>query len=158
MPAQIRSLDGYVFPIDPFKVQCGEQEVMCAFACPPRRRCNPGTEQIDECFHPFNQDGRQHPVMTYTVHSLACLADRWRNPTAREKPVIRGYLPYAGGLSPAPEPRRPLWRQTFCDGGTGSRLRFPHTNGSVGNGDDNTTRSVRRDPSSGGGMERLHPA
>ena len=41
MQAQVRALDGYVFHTDRFRAQCGEQEAMYAFTCPPRRRCNP---------------------------------------------------------------------------------------------------------------------
>ena len=64
-----------------------EQEAVKTFACPSAAW---GTKAERRVLHRFNQNGRQHPIMTYTEHSLAWFADKWRNPTAREKAVIMG--------------------------------------------------------------------
>ena len=106
MSAQVRSLVGYVFLVDPSKVQCGEEDATHALARPSRSRCNRCTEADRRVLHRFNHEGQQRPIMTYTEHSLAWVADKWRNPTAREKALIMGYSPSAVGLSLAPNPAR----------------------------------------------------
>ena len=78
------------------------------FCLSARRRWNPGTEA-------------ERRVMTDSQHSLARLAEKWRNPTVREKAVIMGYHPSAVGCSPAPNPARLSDEKKFCDGGSGSR-------------------------------------
>ena len=158
MPAQVRALDGYVFHTDAIRAQCGEQEAMYASAGPHRRRCNPLTEADQRVLHRFDQDGRQPQIMTYTEHRLAWLADKWRVPTAGEGTVIMGYPPSASGLSPAPNQARFSVEKRSATAVAAFSKRFPQTIGCVDNSDDVTTLEARRDPSSSGGMERIHPA
>ena len=89
MLAQVRSLDGYVSCRSFLSAMWrtgGDVYVSSS-----RSRCNPCTEADRRVLHRFNHDGQQHPIMTFSEHSLAWMADKWRNPTAREKAVIIGY-------------------------------------------------------------------